>query len=327
MRRRTFLRALCAAVAWPLSALSQERDRTRHIGILSGLPESDPAMKARLQGFRFGLEGHGWKEGRNIRLEIRYAPAGAGVQDRARELAATQPDIIFANSTPMARALQRETKTIPIVFVAVSDPIGSGFIQSLARPGGNLTGLLLIEDTIAGKWIGLLKEIEPRLQRVLLLANPKTTPFDYFARAANSAAASAQIEFIGKPGENARDIENEIESFAGKPNGGIILPPDTTIISQRHLIIRLTERHRIPVISALRDYVSAGGLMSYGTDRVAEFRQAADYVDRILRGEKPAEIPVQAPTRYETTINIKTARALGLDVPPTLIARADETIE
>jgi putative ABC transport system substrate-binding protein len=326
MRRREFIGLLGgAAAAWPLAAVGQVR--VRRIGVLSGLPENDPAMKARLQAFRSGLDGRGWTEGRNIQLDIRYAPAGAGVQDRARELVALQPDLIFANSTPMARALQRETQTIPIVFVAVSDPIGSGFVTSLARPGGNLTGLLLIEDTIAGKWMGLLKEIDPRLKRVLLLANPKTTPFDYFAHAATTAAASLKIEFTAKPVAEARDIQIEMESFSSNPGAGLMLPPDTTIIAQRELIVRLAAQHRMPAISALRDYVSAGGLMSYGTDREAEFRQAADYVDRIFKDESPADLPVQAPTKYQFAINLKTAKSFGLNVPPTLLARADEVIE
>ena len=235
------------AAVWPLAARAQQSERIRRVGVFSGLPANDPAMVARLKGFRSGLEAHGWIEGRNVDIEVRYAPAGAGVQERAREMVAIQPDVLFANSTPMTRALQRETQSIPIVFVAVSDPIGSGFVASLARPGGNLTGLLLIEDTIAGKWIGLLKEVDPRLQRVLLVANPKTTPFDYFARAAKSAAASLQIDFIGKAAEDARDIEREINNFANSPNGGIILPPDTTIMSQRNLIVELAERHRMPV--------------------------------------------------------------------------------
>ena len=255
-------------------------------------------------------------------------PAGPiRLQVLAKELVALQPDVILAHSTPIAAALQRESRTIPIVFVNVSDPIGSGFVASLARPGGNLTGLLLYEASITGKWLAMLKEIAPRLARVALLSQPQGPAYDYFLRAAEAAAPSLAIELVPSPVENAADIERAIESFARVPNGGLLLPPDTTTIVHRDLIIALAARHRLPAVYAFRLFVAAGGLMSYGTDHVDMFRQAASYVDRILRGAKPADLPVQAPTKYETTLNLKTAKALGLTVPPGLLVAADEVIE
>jgi putative ABC transport system substrate-binding protein len=237
------------------------------------------------------------------------------------------PEVIFAQSTPVTAALQRETRTIPIVFVAVSNPIGSGFVASLARPGGNITGLLYYEASIAGKWLAILKEIAPRLTRAALVANPKTTPYDYFLRGAEAAAPSLAIELLPSPVENAADIESVIESVARVPNGGLVLPPDVTTIVNRDLIIALTARYRLPAVFALRDFVVAGGLMAYSSDIMEQNRQAASYVDQILRGANPAELPVQAPTKFQTFVNLKTARALGLDVPPLMLVRADEVIE
>jgi putative ABC transport system substrate-binding protein len=213
------------------------------------------------------------------------------------------------------------------VFVNVSDPIGSGLIASLARPGGNITGLLLYETGVVGKWLAMLKEIAPRLERVALVANPKTSPFNYFLRAAESAATSLAIKLVPSPVATAADIEHAIESFAGAPNGGLLLPPDTTTTVHRDLIIASAARHKLPAVYAFHFFVAAGGLMSYGTDQDDIFRLAAPYVDRILRGDKPADLPVQAPTKYETSVNLKTAKALGFDVPPSLLVRADEVIE
>jgi putative ABC transport system substrate-binding protein len=234
---------------------------------------------------------------------------------------------VLAHSTPVAAALQQETRTIPIVFLEVSDPIGSGFIASLARPGGNLTGLLLYEEGIPGKWLAMLKEVEPALVRVALIGNPKTTPYDYFLRGAVAAARSLAMEVVSGRVESPTDIERVIESLSRLPNGGVITPPDSTIGRNRDLIISLVSRYRLPAVYSNRFAVLAGGLMSYSADRVDGFRQAATYVDRILRGAKPVDLPVQAPIKYEIIINLKTAKALGLEVPPTLLARADEVIE
>ncbi len=235
--------------------------------------------------------------------------------------------MILATGTSNVAAFQRESRSIPIVFVAVSDPIGSGFVASLARPGGNITGLQQYEASITGKWLALLKEIAPRVVRAALIANPKVTAYDYFLRATAAMASSLAIELVPSPVENAAEIERAIESFALVPDGGLVLPPDTTTIAHRDLIVALAARHRLPAVYSVRAFVAAGGLMSYSTDRVDMYRQAASYVDRILRGAAPADLPVQAPTKFETTINLKTAKALGLTVPPGLLVASDEVIE
>ena len=245
----------------------------------------------------------------------------------ANELVALQPDVILAQGPPITAALQRESRAIPIVFVSVSDPIGPGFVASLARPGGKITGMLQYEAGITGKWLAMLKEIAPRLARVTLVGNPKTTAYDYFQLAAEAAAQSLAIELVPSRVDTAADIERAIVAFARVPNGGLLLPPDITVSSNRDLIIALAAHHRLPAVYPFRFYVAAGGLMSYGTDQVEILRQAASYVDRILRGANPADLPVQAPTKYETTLNLKTAKALGIDVPPSLLVRADEVIE
>jgi putative ABC transport system substrate-binding protein len=329
--RRDFITLLgVAAVGWPLAARAQqgEGERVRRIGLLSGHAEDDREMEALLAAFRQGLESHGWSEGRNVRIDGRFATADVRrAQALAKELVASQPDVIVVQTTPYTAALQQETRTLPIVFVAVSDPIGSGFVGSLARPGGNLTGLLNFEATITGKWLAMLKEIAPPLARAALVANPKTTPFDYFVRAAEAAVPTLAIELVARPVETAADIERSIASFASAPNGGLLVVPDGTTIVHRDLIIALAARHRLPAVYSARYFVAAGGLMSYGTNRADVFRQAASYVDRILRGVKPADMPVQAPVKYETVVNLKTAQALGLAVPPSLLVRADEVIE
>jgi putative ABC transport system substrate-binding protein len=283
-------------------------------------------MKARLAAFRQELEKLGWSEGRNLHTDTRFASAEQA-QSFAKELVALHPDVIFAQSTPVVAAVQRETRTLPIVFINVSDPIGSGFVASLARPGGNLTGLLQYEASITGKWLAMLKEISPNLVRAAFMGNPKSTPYDYFLRAATALAPSLAVELVPSPVENAADIERAIESFARVPNSGLVVPPDNLTTFHRDLIISLATRHRLPAVYALRVFVAAGGLMSYDTDQPDLFRQAAGYVDRILRGDKPADLPVQVPTKYETILNLKTANALGLTVPPGLLVAADEVIE
>jgi putative ABC transport system substrate-binding protein len=334
LKRRDFVTLLGgAAVApsalWPRAARTQQGGRMRRIGVLASLPEDDPEMQTRLARLRQGLERLGWSEGRNVRIDYRFPPASGAdqAQTLAKELIALQPDVIVGDSTQMATALQRETRELSIVFVAVSDPIGSGFIASLARPGGNLTGLLNYEASITGKWLAMLKEIAPRLVRATFIANPKTTPYDYFLRAAAAAAQSLAIELVPSRVETADDIERAIESFARVPNGGLFLPPDSTIAIHRDLIIALAARLRLPAVYTARFWVIAGGLMSYHTDRADMLRQAAAYVDRILRGDKPADLPVQAPVKYETVLNLKTAKTLGLTVPPGLLVAADEVIE
>ena len=329
MKRRAFITLVGgAAAAWPLAARGQQPDGLRRIGVLGSLAENDPEMKPRLTAFRQGLEILGWSEGRNIRIDYRVAPGGAGQeQSRAKELISLRPDIIVTNNTPTTAALQRETHEIPIIFVNVSDPVGSGFIASLARPGGNLTGLMLFEASITGKWLAMLKEIAPNLARAAFLANPKTTPYEYFLGAAETVAPSLAIAVVRSPVATTVDIEQSIELLARAPNGGLVVLPDTTTLLHRDLVVALAAQHRLPAVYAFRSIVAAGGLMSYTVDFVDLLRQAASYVDRILRGVKPADLPVQAPTKYETVINIKTAKTLGLDVPSSLLVRADEVIE
>src|SRR3954463_8279960 len=297
MRRREFVGLVSSAVVWPLAARGQPSDRVRRIGVLVGLAENDPEMKRRLAGLREGLEKLGWSEGRNVRIDYCFAPSGSQVQVLARELVALRPDVILAQSTPATAALKPETSTIPIVFASVADPIGSGFVASLPRPGGNLTGLLQYEEGITGKWLAMLKEIAPNLTRAALVANPRTAAFDYFLQSAKAVAPSLAIDLVPTPVDNAADIERTIKTFAREPNGGLVLPPDTSTVVHRDLIIALAARHRLPAVYAIRVFVAAGGLMYYGTDFVDLSRQGASYVDRILRGAKPADLPVPTPTK------------------------------
>jgi putative ABC transport system substrate-binding protein len=322
--RRQFISALGgAAAAWPLAAHAQQPDRIRHIGMLVGF--DDPDIKA----FQQELERLGWTEGRNIHIDYRYAPAGSQVQALAKELVALQPKVIFAQSTPVTAALQQETPTIPIVFAIVIDPIGAGFVASLARPGGNITGFAVYEPSIVGKWLEMLKEIAPQTARVAVVANPDTAAYyDYLLHAAEAAAPSLGIEVVPSRIENdAADIERMIAAVASVPNGGMVVLPDSTNSINRNLIIALAARNRLPAVHSGRFFVAAGGLMSYGFIAADQYRQAASYVDRILRGTKPGDLPVQTPTKYETVLNLKTAKALGLTVPAGLLVAADEVIE
>jgi putative ABC transport system substrate-binding protein len=327
MRRRKFIELLAGLVFWPLAARAQQVDRMRHIGVLVGLPADDVNMKARLTALRQGLERRGWSEDRNIRIDFRYAPAGANIQALAKEVVQSQPDVILAHTVTIVAALQRESRTVPIVFVSVADPIGSGFITSLARPGGNLTGLTTFEPSIAGKWFSMLKEVVPQIKRAAFMSNPNTSSYDYYLRAAQVAAASLNIELLASPVTNTAEITNLIENFARVPDSGLVVPSDIFTVEHGDLIIALTARHRVPAVYAFDYLVAAGGLMSYGTDRIDEMRQAAAYIDRILRGDKPADLPVQAPTKFETVVNLKTAKALGVTIPPGLLLAADEVIE
>ncbi len=329
MRRRDFISLLGgAAAAWPFVARAQPGEGVRRIGVLIDLPEADPEAQARVRGFREGLERRGWSQNHNVRIVYRFAAGNTGrIQVFAKELVALRPDVILAHGRTVTAALQQESRTVPIVFASVSDPIGSGFITSLARPGGNLTGLLLYEAGIAGKWISMLKEIAPGLTRCALLANPKTTSYGYFLRSAEAAAPALAVDLAPSPVENAADIERSIADFARVPNGGLVVLPDVTNNIHRDLIVALTARHRVPAVYTAGFFVKAGGLMAYAVNYVNMYRQAASYVNRILRGDKPTDLPVQAPTKYETVINLKTAKALDLIVPPGILVAADEVIE
>jgi putative tryptophan/tyrosine transport system substrate-binding protein len=324
MQRREFISFLGGTIAsWPLAARAQKPERIRLIGMLAAI--NDPEMKA----FEQELEKRGWSEGRNIHIEHRYAPAGAQMQTLAKELVAMQPEVIFAMSRPATAALQKETGTIPIVFTYVIDPIGAGFIASLARPGGNLTGIMAYDPSVVGKWLGMLKEIAPQTVRVALLGNPKTAVYyDYLLGAAQAVAPALGIEAVPSHIENdAADIERAIAAIANIPNSGMLVLPENTTTLNGDLIIRLAARNRIPAVYSFKFQVRAGGLMSYGIVSADHYRQAAFYVDRILRGAKPPELPVQTPTKYETALNLKTAKGLGLTVPAGLLVAADEVIE
>ena len=323
MKRREFITLVGGAAVWPLAVRAKELDRIRRIGML--VVVNDPDIKV----FQDELEKHGWFDGRNIHIDYRVAPGGAHVQALAKELVATQPEVIFALGRPAAAALQNETRTIPIVFTYVIDPIGAGFIASMARPGGNLTGIMAYEPSVVGKWLQMLKEIAPRTARIALLGNPKTAVYyDYLQHAALAAAPSLGIEVVpGYIENNAADIERAIAAVASMPNSAMVVLPESTTTFNSNLIITLAARYRLAAVYTFKFMVRAGGLMSYGIVAADHYRQAALYVDQILRGAKPSDLPVQTPTRYETALNRKTAQALGFTPPPGLIVAADEVFE
>jgi putative ABC transport system substrate-binding protein len=326
MRRREFLGAVGGTVAWPLVASAQPT-RTPRIGFLVA-QEHDPDMRSRISGLTQGLDRLGWKDGGNIHIDYRFGDGKPALfEPLAKELIALQPNLVIAQTPPVVATMRRVAGPIPIVFVDVSDPIGPGFVASLARPGGNLTGVTSFEPGIVGKWLAMLKEMAPGITRVGLLGNPKTTSLDYFRQAAAQAAPSLNIELVLREVTTAADIENVIGGLAAAGNAGLIFPPDSTVALYRDLIIALPARLRLPAVYPFPIFVEAGGLMSYSTDFVYNYRLAASYVDRILRGAKPADIPVQAPTKFETVLNLKTAKAMGLTVPPGLLVAADKVIE
>ena len=317
-------------VTWSFAVRAQLGERKRRIGILWQYAADDPVAGRGLSAFRQALEQLGWSEDRNVDIDYRFAGGSSGrYLPLAQELIASRPDVILATGTPITATLQRETRAIPIVFTSVSDPIGAGFVASLARPGGNITGVLYFEAGIIGKWLAMLKEIAPRVTRAALVGNPKTTPFHYFQRSAEPAVSSLAIELVPATIENSEtDIERVIESFAATANGGLVVLPDTTTSIRRDLIVALAARNKLPAVYPERLFVVSGGLLAYSVhDVLAFYRQAATYVDSILRGAKPADLPVQAPTKYETVVNLKTAKSLGIEVPPSLLVRADEVIE
>jgi putative ABC transport system substrate-binding protein len=332
MKRREFITLLGgAAVAWPLAAHAQQSGRMRRIGMLLGNTEGDPQAVANLAAFTKALEELGWMDGRNIRIDYRWGAADVSrTQALAKELVGLQPDLIVAATTPPVIALQRETKTIPIVFVVVSDPVGSGIVASLPHPGGNITGFINIEASLSGKWIEMLKDIVPRVSRAALMFNPETAPyFAYYLQPFEAAARSSAIESIAAPVHTVADIERVVASLGDRPDTGLVVMPDIFLTTQRNLdpIIALAARYRVPTIYPYRYMVAAGALISYGTDNVDLYRRATTYVDRILKGAKPADLPVQLPTKFELAVNLKTAETLGLDMPATLLGRADEVIE
>jgi putative ABC transport system substrate-binding protein len=327
MRRRDFVTLLGSAAMLPLSARAQQRERMRRIGVLMNFTSDDPVSQDRLAAFVRGLQELGWTVGHNLQIDYRW---GAGNVERYRtfaaELVALTPDVLVTAGAPAVEALQRATRTVPIVFTNVTDPVGGGLVASLARPGGNTTGLTLSEYGLSGKWLELLKEIAPRVTRAAVLRDPVAVGIGQFA-AIQAVAPSLQMELSPVDVRDASEIERAVTAFADRPNGGLIATASAPTAIHRELIIALATRHKLPAVYPFRYYVTSGGLISYGPDTVDQYRLAARYADRILKGEKPADLPVQAPTKYELVINLKAARALGLDVPPTLLATADEVIE
>jgi len=328
MRRREFITLLGGASAsWPFVARGQQPERRKRIGWLDGTSE-DSETRARLTAFRKSLEALGWFEGRNVEIIARF---GAADPDRNRayvaELLGLMPDVILSTNPTSISALMKETRILPVVFPIMSDPVALGFAESLARPGGNVTGFTHFEPATATKWLELLREIAPRVNRIAVLVDPRNPTGDLYVNALKAAAASLNLPFTTARAREGGEIEQVIGAFSRESNGGLILPPGPLQAVHRELIVKLAARHRLPAVYPWRYMVADGGLMSYGPDVIDMYRRAATYVDRILKGEKPADLPIQAATKFELAINLKTATALGLEVPPTLLARADEVIE
>jgi putative ABC transport system substrate-binding protein len=329
MRRREFIAGLGSAAAWPLVAPAQQGERMRRVGVLIGLAEGDPETQGRLAAFRQGMQQRGWSEGRNLQIDYRWAgPEAERVMFYAAELVRTQPDLILAITSPSVAALQRATHTIPIVFAGIGDPVGQGFVASLARPGGNITGFTGLELSLGEKWVSYLKELAPGVTRIAYLFHPEIGPYyALWLKSVEAAAATLGAETTAAPVRAPSDIERAISAIAVHPDAGLIVQPDGYTVTNRRLIIELTARHRLPTVYTYRYEVVEGGLVSYGADMLDQFRRAADYVDRILKGQNPSELPVQQPVKYELAINLKTAKALGLSIPTNLLAVADEVIE
>jgi putative ABC transport system substrate-binding protein len=329
MRRREFITLIGGAAAWPLAAQAQKPDGMRLIGVLMAFAESDREGQVWIAALREGLQKVGWVEGRNIKIGYGWAEGNAeSRQQITKEFVAQQPDLILTQNTPTTEAVMQQTRTIPIIFANVADPVGRGFVASFSRPGGNVTGFINFEGSVGSKWLELLMEIAPRANRVAFLFNPVTAPFaEYFLDPFKAAAWSFGVKAIPAPVRDVSELESIVAALAREPNGALIAMPDSFLNVHRTQVLSLAARHRLPATYPYRFFAELGGLLAYGSDPHDNFRRAATYVDRILKGEKPADLPVQAPTRYELVINLKTAKALRLEVPPTLLARADEVIE
>ena len=328
MRRRTFIAALGGAAAWSVVARGQQPERMRGIGVLQPGSESDPVSQLRRAAFVDGLRKFGWTEDTNVLIHYRWVGDDAArVRLYATELTGMRPDVIWASGSLQLLLLKRATRTIPIVFTQVYDPVGSGFVTNLNRPGGNITGFTLGEFSMGGKTLEVLKEVAPQVSRVAVLLNLEQPPHVAMWRSIEAIAPSFGVRLTPADAPDSDEIERAIEAFAREPNGGLIVLPSPITQVHRELITALAARHRLPAAYAFRFYVTSGGLVSYGIDPADQARQAAGYVDRILKGEKPADLPIQQPTKFELVINLKTAKALGLDIPTSLLARADEMIE
>jgi putative ABC transport system substrate-binding protein len=327
VRRRQFITLLGGAAAWPLAAHAQQGARVRRIGVLLPAAADDADYQARIGAFLQALALSGWTIGRNVRIDTRWAtPNAAEIRRHAAELVALAPDVILAHGASTVGPLLQATRTVPVVFPVISDPVAAGYVESLARPGGNVTGFMIFEYSMGGKWLELLKQIAPGVTRAAVLRDPTQSGASQFT-AIQTVAPSLRVEVSPVNTRDAGEIERAVAAFARAPNGGLIVTAGPAVTPHRELIITLAARHKLPAVYYERFFAVAGGLISYGPDYVDQYRRAAGYVDRILNGEKPADLPVQAPTKYETVLNLKTAKALGLDVPPTVLARADEVIE
>lgn len=330
MKRRELISIFVGAAMWPLPASAQKTERIRRVGVLLGRSQADPEGQDQVQALEQGLSRLGWTRDRDVEIDYRWA---AGDPERiralARELVNTQPDVIVAQTTKIVAALLGQTHSVPIVFVAVTDPIGSGFVANFSKPGGNATGFVDLEPSLGGKWVDVLKKIAPKLLRVHCIFNPETAAGggSYYLHPLQIAASSLGIEAIAEPVRDADGIERAITAIAGEPDSGLVVMPDIFNGVHRKLIISLAAREQVPAIYAFRFFATEGGLVSYGIDLVDQYRQAASYLDRILRGSKAADLPVQMPTKFELVVNLKTAKALGVAIPATLLAHADEVIE
>ena len=330
LKRREFITLLggAAAAAWPLAARAQQAERVRRIGLLMGVAD-DREGQARVTALKQGLQELGWTDGRDIQIETRFGEADIGrIRTDAAELVALAPDVIVGQTTPVIRALRQATSSIPIVMAAVNDPVEQGFVSSLAHPAGNITGFMFIDFQMVGKWLEMLKEVAPGVSRAVLMFNPDTAPHYYvYLRTFEAEPRSVAIEVTAAPVRDTAEIEAAFAKLGREPGGGLIVAPDAFTIVHHPLFIRLAQQHRLPAVYNLRTYVAQGALMSYGPDPYDLFRRSASYVDRILKGAKPADLPVQQPTKFELAINLKTAKALGLQIPDKLLALADEVIE
>jgi len=328
LKRRELIMLLGGAAAWPLTARAQQGERVRRIGVLMASAESDQEGQAYAAAFREEFQKLGWAEGRNIRIYYRWAATDLEAMRRfAIELVALHPDGILSANTPTTAALLQQTRTIPIIFATVGDPTGSGFVESFSRPGGNVTGFTTLEGSLGGKWLELLKEIAPRLSRAAFLFSPGTSPFEHFLNSFKAAAGSLRMEAIAAPVNDRAELETVLATLAREPNTGLVVMPGPFPLAHRAAIISLAAGYHLPAVYPYRFFSNLGGLLSYGNDINDNYRRAAGYVDRILKGEKPADLPLQAPTKYELVINLKTEKTLDLDVPPMMLARADEVIE
>ena len=329
MRRRDFIKGIVgSAAAWPFAARAQQLERMRRIGVLIPLAESHPEAQPRAMAFRQALAELGWTDGRNVSIDYRFGESAEHMRAHAAELVALAPDVVVGNTTAVVTAFRQATRTIPIVFAGVMDPVGQGLARSLAHPGGDITGFGLEEPQMGGKWLELLKAIAPRVVRVAVIFNPETAPYaQLFLPSIEDAGLSLSVERTLSPVRTEAEIEQAVAATAGDRLGGLIILPDPFTLAHDELIIALAARHRPPAIYPLRSFAASGGLIAYGIDRIDLYRRAASYVDRILRGTRAADLPIQMPTKFELVINLKTAKALGLTVPPALLTAADEVIE